>query len=816
MSHWDRRDGAILLALTALAAILRLYKLETVPPGFQFDEAFNALDAVRVLQGERPLFLPDNNGREVVYTYLQAGLASLLGLSVYTLRLTSALAGIVTIPVTYLLLRGLLSQDSRRVAIFASLALAVSFWHLHFSHYGIRVILMPLIFSGVCGFFWLATQRGWLWAYALSGALMGLSVWTHPTGRMIPLVLIGYTLWLRISVPRVRLNLSPANPQCQWNPPGLFQRALNESVKGWLGPAKGLFVAGLVAFLLFLPLGIHFYRHPTLFLRHISAVSIFADPVSGGSPARALWVNMWRVLGMFSIQGDREWIHNLAGRPVFDPLLSIPFWLGLAAWLLRLRQRDDPDRNALALLLLWSLIMLLPSVFSDAAPNFSRTLPALPALFVAVGLGLAWMTELFRRPRWLGVGLAALILTFSGALSAYDYFVRFPQRQEVYYAYDVDKLDAWAYLQPLTENHQLYLSQLWAEHGTFRYLIRRSKVKSLGLDNLVDTVVLPPPGRGAVYAFPAEQAEYAERLANVWAGAATLTRVPDRYGRPLLVVVAVEAETLQDWPVTLLPTKQLIARFTEAPTLLGVRDELTDGQIVLYWQAEQRMPRSLTTFVHLLDRDGQRVGQADRLPGNGGYLTSKWTPGDRVIERYRLDLAPCAGGEEVNIITGWYDLAANATRVPRADAPGDTALVGQAVLPILSRPPDTLSPRQVLNQPMGPGLWLWGYEVHADTWEAGAPLTLDLYWIGDLSVADRPLTLSLRDDEDPSSQAIVLWRGIVAPAEFTRWRSGEAICRRLRLHWPIGAMASRYRLWVEAGEEAAPLGELILQPSAHR
>ncbi|MCS7220542.1 MAG: glycosyltransferase family 39 protein [Anaerolineae bacterium] len=800
MNRWDRRDWVILLALTLLAAILRLYRLGTVPPGFQFDEAFNALDAARVLQGERPLFLPDNNGREAFYTYLQAGLASLLGLSVYTLRLTSALAGIATIPVTYLLLRALLRQESRRVAAFTSLALAISLWHLHFSHYGIRVILMPLLFSGVCGFFWLAAQRGWPWAYVLSGAFVGLSVWTHPTGRIIPLVLIGYALWLRFSALHARSERGNGKPwYCR-------------SPRGRLGPMTGLLVAGLVAFLIFLPLGIYFYHQPALFLRHISAVSIFADPVSDGSPVRALWVNMWRVLGMFSIQGDREWIHNLAGRPVFDPLLSIPFWLGLAVWLLRLRQREDPDRDALALLLGWSLVMLLPSVFSDAAPNFSRTLPALPALFVAVGLGLVRLMELLWRPHWLGGGLVALILVFSGGLSVYDYFVRFPQRPEVYYAYDVDKLDAWAYLQPLTEDHQLYLSQLWAEHGTLRYLTRRSKVKSLGLDNMVDTVVLPPLGRGAAYAFPAEQTEYAERLAAVWAGAATLTHVPDRYGRLLLTVVTVEAEALRYWPATLLPTKQLIARFTGAPTLVGMRDELADGQIVLYWQAEQRMPRSLTAFVHLLDREGQRVGQADRLPGNGGYITSNWTLGDRVIERYRLDLTPCAGGEEVSVITGWYDLAADAARIPRADAPGDTALVGQAILPVLSHPPDVLSPRQVLDQPMGQGLRLWGYEMHIDAWEAGALLILDLYWIGDVSVSDQPLTLGLRGEGNP--QTIVLWRGPVAPSELTRWRSGEAICRRLRVRLPTGAIAGRYHLWAEVGEEAALLGELTLQPSA--
>src|SRR5690606_11276228 len=129
---WARKDWLILLALTALAAALRFYRLGLLPPGFQFDEAFNAIDAGLVLEGNRPLFLPANAGREVLYTYFQAGLAALFGLNVYTLRLASAILGTLAAPITYLLLRVLLSRHSRAVAGFTALALAITLWHLHF------------------------------------------------------------------------------------------------------------------------------------------------------------------------------------------------------------------------------------------------------------------------------------------------------------------------------------------------------------------------------------------------------------------------------------------------------------------------------------------------------------------------------------------------------------------------------------------------------------------------------------------------------------------------------------------------------------
>ncbi|NJN84070.1 MAG: hypothetical protein HC802_18555, partial [Caldilineaceae bacterium] len=84
---WDRRDWLALAGITLLAALLRLVQLGLVPSGFQFDEAFNAMDAQLVLAGNRPLFLPANAGREVLYTYWQATLAALFGLNIHTLRL---------------------------------------------------------------------------------------------------------------------------------------------------------------------------------------------------------------------------------------------------------------------------------------------------------------------------------------------------------------------------------------------------------------------------------------------------------------------------------------------------------------------------------------------------------------------------------------------------------------------------------------------------------------------------------------------------------------------------------------------------------
>ena len=787
---WTRKDWWLLLAVTAAGILLRFYQLGVLPPGFQFDEAFNAIDAQLVLAGSRPLFLPANAGREVLYTYWQALLASLFGLNVYTLRLASALLGVTALPVTYLLVRRLLRYQSRVIAVATTLVLAVSLWHIHFSRYGIRVISMPVVFSVAFGLAWLgahaATRRVRLLAYAGSGLVTGLSVWTHPTGRLAPFVLLGFTLWLL------------------WRHPDRRRFRLDS-------PLGGLLIIGLVAFGVFLPLGLEFYHHPEFFFGHASEVSVFAERVSGDSPLPTLTSNFLHVLGMFSFTGDEEWTHGLAGRPVFDWPLALVFYGGLILYVMRLRRRDA-DGDALALFAVWAAVMLFPSILSEAAPNYSRTLPALPALFVPAGLGLAWLWEQRRPMLWAGP-----LVVYSTGQTVYDYFVRFAQRPEVYYMYDGDKLDALNYLSQFTGENQVYLSQLWGDlHSTVYFLRSNMGIKSLDTS---DTVVLPPPGMGAVYAFPAEQAERADQLASLWPGVEPQP-VLDPYGKPLLSVVTLDAATAAGWPPTYTPSMTRTASFEDAPKLVGMRADPPADPISLYWEAVSPMSVSLTTFVHLLDRDGHRVAQVDKLPGNGSYRTLGWTPGERVIDRaYPALLDRCAGGETVRVQVGWYQLARGNPPRPRADSTGFTALAGEVVLPYTTYQRAYLQPPVHAGAAILPTLSLVGYDLHADDFQPGSPLVIDLYWhsvhpTDDPGPGDLPISLVM----DAGDERITLWSGQLA-ADLD-WDSDTSLCRRIRTALPTDVAAGDSPLaiaWtLPTGPQSTSLGVVTVAPSTRR
>ena len=803
---WTRRDWIYLLSLTLLAATLRFYQLGAVPPGFQFDEAFNAIDAEQIWYGNRPLFLPANGGREVLYSYFQALLGNFLGFNVYSLRLASALAGIATVPAAYLLLRRILQRESQAVALFTTLTLTVSFWHLHFSHYGIRVITMPLLLSGLFGAFWLSNHSRhprtvWI-ATLVTGLLTGLSVWTHPSGRFTPFVLLGYALWL--------LWWYPARRRWDRHHP-LFKLAL----------------IGAVAFVVFLPLGIEFYRHPEFFFGHASEVSIFAERVRGESaPWQVLGEHLLLVLGMFSVTGDGEWIHNLPGRPVLEAPLALFFALGVGRWIWRLLRRDDPDRDALALLAGWTLVMLRPSVLSDAAPNYSRTLPTLPAVLVAAGLGLSWLAEGVRRwqgrqapsglPLWSGYALASVVVAVSGVWATYDYFVRFPSHPDAYYHYDADKLDALAALETAAAaGNMVYLEPLWSTHATFSFLRDRAIVKSLDTSQ---TIVLPPPGLGALYAFPAEKLDRAESLARAWPDTAA-SELNDRYGRLLLALVERSADQLGGWPEDFAPTNALVpvssgatitqlpARFDDAPTLLGYQQRNEGQELVLFWQAEGATLRDLTVFLQFMDQENNRVAQIDRLPGDGSYLTPTWTPGERVIERYQPELNDrCAGADPLWLYVGWYELAADGARRPLADGTGDAAVLGPLTLPIRAYPPDQIELPPGDARTLDAGLTLLADTIVNDTLTSSSAFHVALYWQATAALATTEVKIGLQWDQ----QWLPLWGDRLAPD--TPWHDGEIICRRLRMTVPDTLPAGSYPLQLRTTDATLDLRTVTISP----
>src|SRR3989344_3534592 len=241
--------GAILFLLI-IAAFLRLYNLETTPPGLYPDEAMNgnnALEAIRT--GTFKVFYPENNGREGLFINIQAlFLAATSIREPWMLRLPSALFGILSVLGAFYLFRELARTSELKndflIGFLGSFLMATSVWHIIFSRIGFRAIMAPFFLIWAAYFLLRAMRTGSVRTAALSGAALALGAHTYIAYRGMPLLLLCF-------VPRLR-----------------------QHAKRWKIAGSVTLVATLVA----APLLGYYAFHPADFLGRTGQLSVMSSP----------------------------------------------------------------------------------------------------------------------------------------------------------------------------------------------------------------------------------------------------------------------------------------------------------------------------------------------------------------------------------------------------------------------------------------------------------------------------------------------------------------------------------------------------------
>ena len=187
------REWIPVFFIVALAAALRTFALGRTPPGLYHDEAFNGLDALEVLAGQRPIYFAANHGREPLFIYLIAVTVALLGRTPGALRLAAVICGTLTIPATYLVAR---SWFDRRVGLLSAAILATTLWHIHLSRVGFRAVTLPLVTAVAL---WLGARayRSRRWRDWLSAGLVyGLCYYAYLPIRLTPIALAIFAVYL--------------------------------------------------------------------------------------------------------------------------------------------------------------------------------------------------------------------------------------------------------------------------------------------------------------------------------------------------------------------------------------------------------------------------------------------------------------------------------------------------------------------------------------------------------------------------------------------------------------------------------------------
>ncbi len=609
------------MGLTALAAALRFLLLRDIPPGLYHDEAFNGLDALRVLAGERPIYFAANRGREPFFIYLVAATVGWLGRTPGALRLAAAICGTLTVPATYLMAR---PWFNKRVALLSAAILATTYWHVQLSRVGFRAITLPLAIalmvwaSGRA--FYSRRRRTWL----LAGVLYGASFYTYVAARFTPIVLLGFAAYLLLAGERDRL---------------------------W--PGTLYFGAGALGALL--PLGLHALDNWSVVMGRPSQVWVFSAPTNEGNPLIILGRQLLSTLGMFFVRGDTIPRHNLPGRPVFDALMAGAMILGTALAIARARRRDTGS----VLALLWVGLMLGPTWLAEDAPHFLRAVGVLPLLTVlpALGLEAIWDAPRSQELRAWGSVLVCVVLGFSLGSTARDYFVRYGPSPQVAYAFEAAATELAVEINRFTgigwDGNGIAASSGRVDSQGQVHLDERLCQAWEGISFLVpeqETLIkLPPhttpslPAKGEILLllWPHDDLEpylaALPRLARIEAHAGPLTR-GDLEENAYPAYVAYSVKPLRG------PRLSPIARFGESIDLVDYEVERNGPiwRVHLIWRAQATVDEDYTAFVYLCDTEcqgDQLVAQDDAQPGDGYYPTHLWRPGDVVVDVHFLEVA---------------------------------------------------------------------------------------------------------------------------------------------------------------------------------
>lgn len=407
--------GIVLLALiVSLAVLLRVHRLVEVPVEMTSDHAEKLLDVYDVLNGARPIFFERNTGREAFQFYLTAALIQWtpLQLGHLALKVGTALFGILTVPLTYLLGKELYGRSTGLLAAFF---LAISHWHVTISRVGLRFPFTAAFAAPALYFLLRALRRNRRNEWLAAGAFLGIGLHTYTAMRIVPLL---FVLLILMRLGRdLAVMMRKRDAQVRVTTASLPTL----TTIFWVNAARG----GAMALLLFLPLLRYMADNPTGFWYRAASRAQAAMPVA--DLWRTFWQNMVDALLMFNYRGDVVPINTVPEAAVLGPVMGGLFVLGMAYLMWRLIVRRELTA---AYVLVSFVAFLLPSVLSLAFPGENpsvvRTGGAAPFVMIVAALPLVLFVEhvwTARRQRFLAPLILTVILG-SAILFNYGWYFR--------------------------------------------------------------------------------------------------------------------------------------------------------------------------------------------------------------------------------------------------------------------------------------------------------------------------------------------------------------------------------------------------------
>lgn len=417
----------LLTGIIIIAAILRFYQLGSNSPSLTWDETawgYNAYSLGIDGKDEFGRFLPVDylesfgDFKPPMYAYLDVIPIKIFGLNEFATRFPSAFFGVLTVLLTYFLVKrifpknhksSIINHNSEKIALFSAFFLAISPWHIMLSRAAFEAnIASFFLVLGVWGF--IAATQNKKWYFIISAVSFALSMYTFNTARVVaPLLVLLLLIVFRKKVL-------------------LFK--------------KEALLALIIGIIVFLPT-FKFLLTPQAGLR-FKEVNIFSDievietanqEISNDNNSIfSKIIHNRRVL--YSLKYVMHYFDNLSpnflfirgdGNPKFSTqnvgqmyIWDIIFFVGGLLFLVRKKE------GYWWLIPLWIIIGIIPAATARETPHALRIEPTLPMFQIIVAYGFVQLIGKIRKYKNFIVYCLLFILSINFGYFYKDYLTHYP------------------------------------------------------------------------------------------------------------------------------------------------------------------------------------------------------------------------------------------------------------------------------------------------------------------------------------------------------------------------------------------------------
>lgn len=433
----------LLLGIIILASILRFWQLGHVPISPDWDEVSLGYNAYSILHTARdeygaslPIVLKSyGDYKPAGYAYLDIPAVAVFGLNTFAVRFPSAFFGVLTVLLTFFLVKELFKRND--MALLSSFLLAISPWHIQFSRVAFETNVG--VFFNVLGalLFLKGLRKPWL--LALSVGAFSLNLYVYQSEKVFtPLLLLLLCL--------------------------LFYKTLLAL------PKKFLIAAVVTGVILIAPIAFYTLFSPNGIAR-AQGVSVFSSSTSVSQEITKRYefnkathdklgllldngrlVYAKEIVGNYMSHFNLNWLfitgditrHHAPDMGILY-LWELPFiFIGVYQLIFA-----NYDKRIKLLVLGWFLLAPLPAAITQDVPHAVRTMNFLPIYPIITAIGLVEVFRILRKRKvYMSLGLLALVVTagFNFIYYLNQYFV-----QQNYFD-AVDWQYGYAQLVPLTQD----------------------------------------------------------------------------------------------------------------------------------------------------------------------------------------------------------------------------------------------------------------------------------------------------------------------------------------------------------------------------